>query len=153
MDNSKSASGQMKYCVVGNIVMEHPDKNGVIRYGTASFPGGRKVYISRRIWGSNVSACEVVVLGLNRHKSRYTIDSVPLAWIENIRFAKTFIPKVIELMENNEEYCDMWWRYKEEDRRGAAAYAQILSRIKAGDTATLEQYNRNVMAQFCYDYG
>lgn len=94
--------GMMKYCVIGNIVMEHPDKDGITRYGTASFPGGRKVYISRRLWGN-----EVVVLGLNRHKSRYTTETVPLAWIDNIRFSKTFDPKVLDLMRNTDEFPDI----------------------------------------------
>lgn len=120
--------GMMKYCVIGNIVMEHPDKDGIIRYGTASFPGGRKVYISRRLWGN-----EVVVLGLNRHKSRYATEIVPLAWIENIRFSRTFDLQVLNLMINTHESPDMWWLYKEEDRIGATEYAQILNRVKAGD--------------------
>ena len=64
--------GMMKYCVIGNIVMEHLDENGVLRYGTASFPGGRKVYISRRLWDNGVA-----VIGLNRHKSRYATETVP----------------------------------------------------------------------------
>ena len=135
--------GMMKYCVIGNIVMEHPDKDGITRYGTASFPGGRKVYISRRLWGN-----EVVVLGLNRHKSRYTTETVPLAWIDNIRFSKTFDPKVLDLMRNTDEFPDMWWLYKEEDRIGAIEYAQILNRVKAGDKEALDQYNQEVMSHF-----
>ena len=128
--------GMMKYCVIGNIVMEHPDKDGITRYGTASFPGGRKVYISRYLWED-----KVVVLGLNRHKSRYTTETVPLAWIENIRFSRSFDPQVLDLMRNTDEFPDMWWLYKEDDRIGATEYAQILNRLKAGDKAVLEQYN------------
>ena len=137
--------GMMKYCVIGNIVMKHPDKDGFTRYGTASFPGGRKVYISRQLWGN-----EVVVLGLNRHKSRYTIETVPLAWIDNIRFSKTFDPKVLDLMRNTDEFPDMWWLYKEEDRIGAIEYAQILNRVKAGDKEALDQYNQEVMSRFYF---
>lgn len=138
--------GMMKYCVIGNIVMEHPDKQGITRYGTASFPGGRKVYISRRLWGN-----EVVVLGLNRHKSRYSTETVPLAWIENIRFSKTFDPQVLGLMSNTDEFPDMWWNYKDEDRIGATEYVQILNRVKAGDKETLAKYNRDVMERFSSD--
>lgn len=135
----------MKYCVVGNIVMEHPDKDGIIRYGTASFPGGRRVYISRRLWKN-----EVVVLGLNRHKSRYTTERVPLAWIENIRFSKTFNLQVIDLMRNTDEFPDMWWLYREEDRILAGEYAQILNRVKAGDKDAEEQYYQDVMKRFYF---
>ena len=34
----------MKYCVIGNIVREHQDENGIVRYGTVCYPGGRKIY-------------------------------------------------------------------------------------------------------------
>ena len=119
--------GMMKYCVVGNIVMEHPDENGFVRHGTAPFPGGRKVYISRRLWKD-----EVTVLGLNRFKSKYSLERIPLAWIENIRFSKTFKPKVLEFMAEMRD-TDMWWLSEEEDKRGAMEYAQLLNRVKAGD--------------------
>lgn len=133
----------MKYFVIGNIVMEHPDKDGIIRYGTASFPGGRKVYISRRLWGD-----KVVVLGLNRYKSRYAMENVPLAWIENIRLSRTFDPQVLDLRSNTGEFPDMWWLYKEADRIGATEYAQILNRVKGGDKVALEQYTQGVMERF-----
>ncbi len=117
--------GMMKYCVIGNIVMAHPDENGVIRYGTASFPGGRKVYISRYLWEN-----EVTVMGLNRYKNRYAFERIPLAWLENIRFAKTFEPGVLKNMSNSDEFPDMWWLYKEKDRVGALEYARLLNRLK-----------------------
>ena len=135
--------GMMKDCVVGNIVMEHLVENGVLRYGTASFPGGRKVYISRRLWSNGV-----VMIGLNRYKSRYATETVPLAWIENIRFSKVFNPEVLEIMTNTDELPDMWWLYKNADKVGAAEYAQILNRVKSGDKEAFEQYSREVMERF-----
>ena len=138
--------GMMKYCVVGNIVMEHLDENGITRYGTVPFPGGRKVYISRRLWEDE----EVTVTGLNRFKSKYILEKIPLAWIENIRFSKTFDPRVLELMENNIEHRDMWWLYKEEDKKGAEEYAQILQRVKDGDKEALARYTNDVMEEFYF---
>lgn len=143
--NNGIKPGMMKYCVVGNIVMKHPGKDGKTLYGTASFPGGRKVYISRRLWED-----EVTVMGLNRFKSKYALERVPLAWIENIRASKTFSPRVLELMTNTEEFPDMWWLYKEEDKTGSEEYAQILNRVKAGDKEALEQYDRSVMERFYF---
>ena len=87
-------------------------------------------------------------MGLNRYMSRYDIETVPLAWIENIRVSKTFGSKVLELMTNTDEFPDMWWRYKEEDKIGATEYAQILNRVKAGDKEAFDQYNRDVMERF-----
>lgn len=123
--------------------MEHLVENGVLRYGTASFPGGRKVYISRRLWSNGV-----VVIGLNRYKSRYATETVPLAWIENIRFSKVFNPEVLQIMTNTDELPDTWWLYKNADKVGAAEYAQILNRVKSGDKEAFEQYSREVMERF-----
>ncbi len=50
-------SRMMKYCVIGNIVKEHVDNAGILRFGTRSFPGGRKVeYIGD---GSSVTVPDV----------------------------------------------------------------------------------------------
>ncbi len=88
------------------------------------------------------------MLGLNRYKSRYAEERIPLAWVENIRFSKTFDVRVLERMRNTHECPDMWWLYREENRIGAAEYAKILNRVKSGDKEALEQYNRDVMNRF-----
>ena len=142
MDN-RIKPGMMKYCVIGNIAAEHTDENGITRYGTAAFPGGRKVYISRRLWEDGV-----IVMGLNRFRSRYAMEVVPLAWIENIRFSRTFDRRVLNFMAYNLEYADMWWSYKDEDKIGAAEYAQSLNRVKSGDKEAFEQYSRDAMVRF-----
>ena len=136
-------SGMMKYCVIGNIIKERIDENGMIRYGTASFPGDRKVYISRRLWKDGVT-----IMGLNRFKSRYILETIPLEWIENIRSSKTFKPRVIELMKDTDPFHDMWWLYHEEDKSGTIEYAQLLNRIKNGDQKAFEQYYQDVMIQY-----
>ncbi len=87
-------------------------------------------------------------MGLNRFKSKYTLERIPLVWIENIRFSKTFEPKILELMTNTDEFPDMWWRYKEEDKTGAIEYAKLLNRLKSEDKEAFEQYKREVMARF-----
>ena len=93
---------------------------------------------------------EVTVMGLNRFKSKYILEKIPLAWIENIRFSKTFDPRVLELMENNIEHRDIWWLYKEEDKKGAEEYAQILQRVKDGDKESLARYTNDVMERFYF---
>lgn len=133
----------MKYCVIGNKVMEHSDENGIIRHGTASFPGGRKVYISRRHMCNGV-----LVLGLNRFNCRNVFEVVPLAWIKNIRAAKTFKPRILELMENTDEFPEMWFLHKKEDEAEVKEYAQVLNRDKDGDQEALKQYLESVMARF-----
>lgn len=134
----------MKYCVIGNIVKEHSEENGIIRHGTASFPGGRKVYISRRLCLDGV----VLVLGLNRFNCRNVFETVPLAWIENIRASKTFQPQILELMRNTDEFPEMWFLYNEEDRLEVKEYAQVLNLAKNGKPEPLNQYMERVIARF-----
>ena len=135
---------RMRYCVIGNIVKERQDADGVIRHGTLSFPGGRKVYISRRLWDDYT----VTVLGLNRFKSRYILEKIPLAFLENIRASKTFSPRVSELMANDIEHDDMWWLYTEEDKKRSEEFAQILQCVQSGDADVLKKYTRDVMGRF-----
>ena len=137
--------GMMKYCVIGNIVKEHIDEERIVRYGTLPFPGGRKVYISTRFWDD---VGEVTVMGLNRFKSKYILERVPLNLIENIRASKTFDLRVLKLMQNDFEYRDMWFLYKEEDRIRSEQYAQMLKLFKAGDATVFEKYYRDFMYQF-----
>ncbi|MDO5325573.1 MAG: hypothetical protein Q4G00_02515 [Clostridia bacterium] len=134
--------GMMKYCVVGNIVTERLDENGEIRHGIASFPGGRKVYISKRIWDKGVVVC-----GLNRFKSKYVLETVPLACIENIRAARTFKPHVLELMADP-EFKNFWWLYIKEDQVETEEYVQILNRIKAGDQKAFDQYYADLKQRY-----
>lgn len=133
-------TGMMKYCVIGNIVKKRIDEKGETKYGVAVFPGGRKVYISR-----NLENNEVVVMGLNRFKSRYSLEWVPLDCIENIRPSRTFKPRVIELSFDYEgEYQSLWFRYKAEDKIAVEEYARILNRLKAGDRTAMEQYYSDI---------
>ena len=135
--------GMMKYCVVGNIIKERVDEKGVLRNGTPAFSGGTRVYISRRFWESHV-----VVLGRTRKSHSYSLISVPMEWIENIRFSKTFKPHVLELMRNDSESYEMWWRHKKEDEAGARFFADMLNEYKAGNTEKSDWYLRNVMSYF-----
>ena len=88
------------------------------------------------------------MMGLNRYKSRYALERIPLAYVENIRPAKTFHLKVLELMRDDPEYKDMWWGHRKADRQGAAEYAQLLNRVKAGDREAAERYDREIMRRF-----
>ena len=107
MDESK----KWKYCVVGNIVNDRMDENGVFRHGTAAFKGGTRVYLE----GKNYD-CErdtITVIGMNRHR-RYTHEYVPKNLIENVRFTKTYKPTIMNMMYEYEGR-DGWWGNSDED--------------------------------------
>ncbi len=87
-------------------------------------------------------------MGLNRFKSKYILERVPLNLIENIRASKTFDLRVLKLMQNDLEYRDMWFLYREEDKIRSEQYAQMLKLFKAGDTTVFEKYYRDFMYQF-----
>ena len=83
---------EWKYCVVGNIVHERIDKDVILRYGTAQFTGGTKVYLCGKYW--NDKCDEIRVIGLNR-RNKYEASDVPVSAIENVRCARVYKPKVL----------------------------------------------------------
>lgn len=119
-----------KYCVIANIKQEHIDSDGIKRFGCKYFPGRRKVYLSNRYWKA---AREITVMGLNRWKSKYILESVPLDLLENIRCKRTFKPRVVELM-NDWEFKDLWWTNAYEDGLDAKAFAEMLKSEQTGGT-------------------
>lgn len=113
-----------KYCVVGNIVKERIDSNGILRHGTASFRGGTKVYLEGKFndYWDGTPFGRIRVLGLNRF-GRYAFEYLTPECIENVRFTRTYKPKVIELMYEYEEFC--WWGSSDEDGLNAKHFATI----------------------------
>ena len=57
-----------KYCVVGNIVRERIDENGIFRRGTVAFKGGARVYIEGKNYDYDYVRDGITVLGLNRYR-------------------------------------------------------------------------------------
>ena len=39
-----------RFCAVGNIVKQHLDENGIVRYGTKAYVGGTRVIIYGQRW-------------------------------------------------------------------------------------------------------
>ena len=126
---------EWKYCVVGNIVKERIDENGVHRYGTAAFKGGTRVYLGGRGYEDYEPNMKgITVLGLNRHrwyKYVYTMKE----HIENVRLAKTYKPKILTMMCEYEGW-NGWWGNTEEDRidaeRFVARWLEIQKMTDAG---------------------
>ncbi len=114
-----------KYAVAGNIKKSHIDENGISRYGTAAFKGNSKVYLSGRLWDERLpgdNKKEIAVLGLSRGR-RYYVDSVPVNLIENVRLARVYTPKVLEIM-SDWEFADCWWGNTQEERNDAVAFVK-----------------------------
>ena len=98
--NNEKATTNWKYCAVGNIKKTHIDENGVLRYGTAAYPGGSKVYLCGKYW--NKSQDTITVIGLNRRGRKYRVEHIPVSLIENIRRKQVYKPKILKIMENFE---------------------------------------------------
>ena len=99
------------YCVVGNIKKIHYDEDGTLRYGTAAFTGGTKVYISGRIWDR--SRDHIYALGLNR-RNELQVVWTDTEHIENIRCQRVFQPGILEIMDDFEFRSDWWGKSKKE---------------------------------------
>ena len=121
------------YCVVGNIKKTHYDTDGTLRYGTAAFTGGTKVYISGRIWDR--SRDHINALGLTRGK-RWEVIWTDVSQIENLRCQKVFQPTVLGFMDHF-EYRDGWWGKSKQEKADAEAFVQwwnshlITSQVKS----------------------
>lgn len=109
-----------RYCVVGNIKKFHTDLNGILRYGTATYVGGAKVYLCGKYW--NAAQSTIGTIGLNRFKS-YQFNDVPPELIENVRVSKAYKPSVLALM-GNYEFNDCWWGNTNEDKEAAEHFVQ-----------------------------
>ncbi len=114
-----------RYAVVGNIKKTRIDGNGVLRYGTSTFKGNTKVYLSGRLWDERLpgdNKKEIAVLGLCRGR-KYYVDSVSVDLIENVRLTRVYKPKVLEIMSNF-EFADCWWGNTQAERNDASAFVK-----------------------------
>lgn len=114
-----SQSANWKYCVVGNITKTHTDEQGILRYVTAAFTGGTRVYLCGRYW--TAAQGTIAVIGITRGKKYAVIHTDP-ACIENVRCSRAFHPAVLDLM-NDWEAHSLWWGNSEADRQETRVFA------------------------------
>ena len=113
-----------RYAVAGNIKESHIDENGILRYGTATYKGHSKVYLSGRLWDERLPGekKEIAVLGLCRGR-RYYLESVPVELIENVRLVRVYKPRLLEIMSDC-EMEDCWWGNSRAEREDALAFVK-----------------------------
>ena len=99
------------YCAVGNIKKTHFDEDGTLRYGTAAFTGGSKVYLSGRCWDRSQS--HIFALGKNR-RNEWQVVWTDVQQIENVRFQKVFKSNVLKIMDYFEFRAGWWGKSKQE---------------------------------------
>lgn len=112
-----------RYCVVGNIVRTRIDANGVLRYGTAAFRGGTRVYLKGKNYVFGSERDEIGALGLTRGR-RFDTKWMPLEQIENVRISRVWKPSILSYMwEWDYDYMNEdWWDDSEEARRDAERF-------------------------------
>ena len=115
---------RFKWCVIGNIVMTHVDADGNLRHGTAAYAGGTKVFLCGKYWG--IADQEIQVIGLTRGK-KYQVHDVPVSLIENVRVGRTYMPKILEIMDNF-EFWDGWWHDSWKDKLATDAFVEVWNR-------------------------
>ena len=115
-----------RFCIVGNVVRQHTDANGQVRYGTKAFTGGTKLYIDDRTFALNNGSESVI--GLNRF-GHYAVEWIPVELIENLRIQRIFKPTVLEIMDYLEKADGWLWRGRTvEDRRALVAFVEDYGR-------------------------
>lgn len=110
-----------RYCVAGNIVKTRIDENGELRYGTAVFSGGTKVYLRGRPHVFGTDKDEIVVIGLSRGR-RYETKWVPADVIENVRLQRVWKPTILSFMRGWGFMDEGWWDDSEEARQDAERF-------------------------------
>lgn len=108
------------YCVVGNIKKTHLDENGTLRYGTAAFTGGTRVYLSGRIWDRTRD--HIDALGLTRGH-RLQMVWTDISQIENLRCQKVFNSAFLNSMGNH-EFRSCWWGKSKREKADAEAFVK-----------------------------
>ena len=108
------------YCVVGNIRKTHFDEDGVLRYGTAAFTGGTKVYLSGRLWDRRRG--HIDALGLNR-RNALQVDWTDISLIENVRCQRVFQPTVLKIMDHW-EFRSGWWGRSKHEKADAEGFVE-----------------------------
>ena len=108
------------YCVVGNIKKTHYDEDGTLRYGTAAFTGGTKVYISGRLWDR--SGDHIDALGFNR-RNELQVVWTNIECIENVRCQKVFQPGILGIMDNH-EFRSGWWGKSQKEKADAEEFVK-----------------------------
>lgn len=118
----KANGKEWRFAVVGNIVKSHKGDDGKIYYGTKEFTGGTKVYLDGKYFSSDQK--KISVIGLNRHR-KYSIETISVALIENLRFKVIFNMTVMEIMDHVEAMDGWkWWGRTANDKREAQEFAK-----------------------------
>ena len=110
-----------RHCVVGNIVRDRIDENGVLRHGCKEFRMGTRVYLYGRYFDGDRHEY-IDVLGLDRF-GRYRVVEVPKEYIENVRCSRVYKPSVLKIM-NNREFSHEWWDDSKEDKEDVKEFVR-----------------------------
>ena len=118
----KKNGKEWRFSVVGNIVKSHTDNEGNTYFGTKAFKGGTKVYLDGKYYLSDET--KISVIGLNRY-GRYAIETIPVDFIENVRFQVIYRMPVMEIMEYEEAMEGWkWWGRTANDKREAKEFVK-----------------------------
>ena len=133
--NADSKKANWRFGAVGNIVKQHLDREGIVRYGTKAFSGGTKVYLDGKGW--SLEKDTVAVIGRNRF-GRYVIENVPVALVENVRMQRIYKPTVLKIIDREEiEEGWIWWKRTSADKKAAMEFVDAwISKDESGKTRT-----------------
>src|SRR4051794_39465167 len=110
---------QSAWCLVGNVVGEHPFGEGKeILRGSKQFAPGTKVYCLPAQWGDGYE--NVVVVGVARHPRRLITVVMPSALITNWRAKVVYQPAVLRRFREGFDGFSQQWGSQDDVERVAA---------------------------------
>lgn len=129
MDYDADHLPEWVWCLVGNVVDEHPfGLDHHIVHGTSHFSPGTKVYCFPSQWGDGYE--KIPVLGRHKGKRGFIKIVMRRELIENFRCQKVYSPNVIRRMYLGGNHSFMPWGNSERDNYDVMSLVEWLSEPK-----------------------
>lgn len=136
-DSSGATNTQSQWCLVGNIVSEHPYGEGGkdTKRGTKHFAPGTKVYCFPAQWGDGYE--NILVIGRHRGSHQFKTMIVRSAWVTNWRAKLVYNPEVLRRIQVAVRGDNRKWRAATwESKKDVEAYVKSLEKRERNKSIT-----------------
>ncbi len=125
MTEDTETSRKSQWCLVGNIVDEHPsgEKGWEVKHGTKHFSPGTKIYAFPAQWGDGYE--KIIVVGRHRGSKDFVTMVIKSELVTNWRAKVVYNPEVLRRLQ--EGVCRFW---KPQNWKGEAEVMKYLKGLQ-----------------------
>jgi hypothetical protein len=129
MTDADETSLKSQWCLVGNIVDEHPSGEGgrEVKSGTKHFSPGTKIYAFPAQWGDGYE--KIIVIGRHRGSKDFVTMVIKSSLVTNWRAKVIYNPEVLRRLQ--EGVCRFW---KPQNWKGEAEVIKFLKGLQKCET-------------------